>query len=416
MNVGACVEEVTSLLISFRNNLTAEQVARLSVALFFLTHSVKNYYMAQAIMASEATSIQDALNATQKQSFNILVTKTIEVCGNAVQPIIRSVKKCLTDPELVLKMIREMCSFEDGELQEKIAAFTIVIFGTIGPDIAREYLRDFDKYINKLIQSIEKKLNVSKLHQLMRPIIKLLRELTIKACNKFVEFIECLVIEIAQSFNRIKTSKNLELVIKMMHIKCEHRSANLGTNLNEYILSDEFKMNSNVATIDEAFLVEIEDIYEAEFGSVPDIDEDRKLELLINEYADQHTEEFKQCSPASNEKQLHETIVSILKQLPYEMATKFFNLAKKLISEHAKDIQQNLGRFLSVDIFIEEIYCLLVKRSAANNYDSLIAYLSAYDDTSYEAVEMEFKAHYAVKHDYSLKKIACPTCKGIVFD
>ncbi|XP_055318425.1 uncharacterized protein LOC129576777 [Sitodiplosis mosellana] len=428
LNTGACVDESFSIVSALlkREPISGQQMVRLVIALFLVRHSVSNFQAAKQLMAtdlSEIESMTSLLCVSQKKSFKDLVGRTAKVCGSTVaKPVVRSLKGCLSDPRVLMEML-QMILRKVQSAEVSIEDMMKGVCGILAPSIVREYCVEFDKHVNKIIRSLGRKLNIGNLNSLLRPVINLLREMTFKACNKFLQFVEQFVIEIAQSIVRIKTSVHFERFLKMMHIKLAHRSAIEHTDLNSYILSKkDDELQSIDAEIRETISVEkvesleqIESIYDETYGFDCDLSENRKLELLIDEFACEYAADLEKCSPAANTNELHETIVQIMKQLPYEMATKFFAIVKQLLTDHARHIQESLGRFISVDIFVVDIYCLLTKHCATNDCESLSEYLSNYTVNLYRNIEDEFLQNYVVKHDRSLKETHCSTCHGKVF-
>lgn len=417
VNTGACLDVSIPILHALWNDefdkCSKEQMALLGVTLYLLSHSVNNSQMAKQLMAGNSAD-SAILCLTQKESFKSLVNQTGKVFGCVTGPIVRSVNRSVFDPQMLRNMIGEL--LKDGKMSGKVEAGIRMVSDAFANNVVREYVHEFDKYLLKIIQTLEKKLNIRNLNSKIRPIINLLRDMTFKACNKFLAFIEQFVKEITVSL-----SIYFERFIKCAHLKVAERSAIQHTDLNSYILSSDLNesqlIGSEIQAIisDDTSLNQIESMYDAKYGFDSDLSESRKLELLIDEYAEKYTRELEQCSPAVDVERLHETVISILKQLPHEMAEKFFVLAKCLIINNASYIHQLLGRFISVEIFVVEIYCLLVKLSAAGSYESLIEYLSYYNDYSYYQIEEEFKRKFAMNSDRSLKKTRCSICSGEMF-
>lgn len=417
VGAGACTDESYSLIYTLfkRKSFSKRHAAQLCINLFLLSHSVNNLQAAKKIMAS--SNVEAIFCISQKKSFNNLIEKSGKMLGSvAGQPIVRSLKNSIEDPAKLQTILKKVQNAE-GTLEDLLKT----IASTIGSVLAREYCIEFDKYLNKLVVLLERKLKIGKLNSILRPLINLLREVTFEACNKILKFIEQLINEMAESFKRIKTSINFERFLKMMHIQLKQRSAIEHTDLNSYILAQQ---NEDLQSIRENFtgpngndetFEQIDTIYDEAYRSACDLDENRKIELLIEEYASQYTEELIKSSPATNENELHEIIAQIFRKLSYELATKFFSLVKRLII-NARDIQQTLGRFISVDIFIVDIYCLLGRFSCDNNCESLSEFLSEYTEFTFPIIEEEFLSFYATEKDPNVKSMLCPTCLGQVYD
>lgn len=414
VSVGACADDTCSIIyrIYKHGSASKEHVAQLLFDLFLLKHSLDNFYVAKEIMSS-SLSVKEVLAESQTKSFETLVGRTKEMCGTAAdvvsRPIVRSLKKSIQNPTELFDVILRKAPNVGISIEDVIRN----VYGTIAAPIAREYCREFDMHLNKLIQFVERKLNIGKLGSISRPLINLLRDVTFKACARLIDLILQLIIELAQSF---------EPVLKRLHINFKKRSAIENTDLDTFITSksdDELRESlieekRNIKNLDQ-----IDSIYDATYGSESDLNDDRKLELVIEEYASQYTDEFMECCPATNTNELHEICVRILRKLSHEQAKTFFSLAKQLINHNAENIQRYLGRFISVDIFIVEIYCLLNDYSCKMNYESLGEYLSKFDEifkeSAYSIIESEFQKNYILENDPSLKKVRCQTCGGEVF-
>lgn len=423
VNAGACVDESCSFIYILCKDgiFSKDHAAQLLFDLFLLRHSVNNFHQFRQIIAN-TDELTPLLCESQKESFQNLIGQTKQMCGDAVvavgKPIVRSLKISLTDPRIGMDII-QMVLKNAQNANETIEDGFKAVWGTIATPIAREYCREFDNYIKRMINELERKMNigVGKLNTILRPLINILRDITFKACNKILNFLQEFVIEMAQLL-----PIHFERYLKMYHIELKQRSAIEHTDLNDFILSkrdDELRETFSGETENLEKLEQIDTIYDEAYGSECDLEETRKLELLIDEYASEYTEEFIKYSPATNTNELHEIIVQILQKLPHEEATILFTVAKQLITKHAKEIQESLGRFLSVDIFIVDIYCLLTDLSCKNDFESLSEYLTKFvnifDELAYTTIEDEFKQIYDIKNVTTLKKICCSTCKGDVF-
>lgn len=160
---------------------------------------------------------------------------------------------------------------------------------------------------------------------------------------------------------------------------------------------------------------QIIEIYDTGHIYNTELSDNRKIFLAIDARVDEITSQFNLCCTTASVNDLKETIKDILKRLSFGSATVFFALAKRLLDDHAMNVQLSLGRFISVDIFLTDIYCLLARMSAENEFNSLNEYLFQYTDELYEHIEIEFKLNYILGVDDSLKKVACNVCAGDVF-
>lgn len=412
VSASACADDTCSLIYRFYKDGSAskQHAARLLFDLFLLKHSVHNFTMAKQIKSSTGT-VNEILSESQTKSFETLCLKTREVCGSAADtisaPIVRSLKNQLRDPRVgmdLFEIIWRKTQNVDISIEDTIKS----VIGIISAPIVREYCHEFDVRLNKMINFVGRKLNIDKLSMMLGPLTIWLRDVTFKACNRMLAFVVEWITEVAQSLN-------LERFLEKLHLKFKRRSAIEHKDLDSFILS---KPDNELR---EAFDDEDQDNENDEQTNTIycDLHEERKLELVIEEYASEYTDEFLKCSPATDASELREIIVQILYKLTHEEATVFFAVAKQLITDHGGNIQTHLGRFISVDIFIIEIYCLLTDLSCKNNYESLGEYLTksidVFKDAAYPTIETEFKQIYVVENDPSMKKIRCASCGGEVF-
>lgn len=418
VSASASADDTCSIIYRLykHGSATKEQFAQLLFDLFLLKHSVDNFSAARQIMSiSESVPVNEVLAKNQKKSFETLAYRTRELPGYidaATKPLVRSLKKSLCDPKVGMDCVNVILK-KAPNVGISIEDVIRNAFGIVAPPIVREYCREFDNILIKLIKFVERKLNIGNLNSISRPLTNWLRDVTFNCVNRMLDFVLQLIIEMGQSF---------EQVLKRLHINFKRRSAIQNTDLNSYISSksdDELRATFNEERQKIENFEQIDRIDDEAYGAECDLDDERKLELVIEEYASKYTNEFMECSPATNTNELHEVIERILHKLSHEEANTFFTLAKQLIRENAENIQTYLGRFISVDIFIVEIYCLLNDYSCKLNYESLGEYLSKFDEifknSAYPIIENEFQKIYVLENDPSLKKVRCQTCGGEVF-
>lgn len=458
MNIGAlslhttgCLDGFHTMLYNFYNGepISKVHLAQLSASLFLLTHSITNFQAAEQLMRSSDSnnpeSMKTILRERQKSSFNHLVNETVLIRGlrsEVGQIIVRSIKS-LGDPKELLKLIesqREQNVTEtetddaekDGETEQKDDEDepTIILKQedfcvNAAPDVAKEYCELFDTRLKSIVSKLEKQVTNQGTQSLQTILIHLLEDMTFKSFNIFLNFVQELVVKLNRPLEeRIKTSIYFECFLKLVSAQFVERSAKAKSlDINDYILSlDDDKLQFIDFQIREYFneqtaesLEHLEASYDAAHTYPSELSENRKVFLLIEERVEMFSAKFKLCCATANVNELHETIEEILKRLSCESATIFFALAKQLLNDHAVSIQLALGRFISVDIFITDIYCLLTKMSADHDCDSLNEYLFQYTDDLYDQIEKEFKENYVLEHDGSMKKIQCAVCAGEAF-
>lgn len=466
MNIGAlslhttgCLDGFHTMLSSFYNGepISKVHLAQLSASLFLLTHSISNFQVAEQIMRSSDSnnpnSLKEVLCERQKCAFSHLVNETIMLRGlrtDVGQIIVRSIKS-LGDPRELLKFIetykqqQESMTEVANEKETEAEAINVSDAATaaaalfdddkivkqedfcvnVKPTVATEYCEVFDNRLKSIVSTLQQQVTNRGTETLRTVLIHLLNDMTLKTYGIFLNFVQDLVVRVAQPLEkRIAVPSHFERFLKLCYAQIVERSMKEKfLDVNNYILTlDDDKLHFigfqireylNEQTAESLDTFEIN--YDAAHAYNADLSNNRKVYLLIEERVELFSSKFKMCCATANVNELHETIEEILKRLSYESATIFFALAKKLLNDHSVNIQLSLGRFISVDIFITDIYSLLTQISDDDGCDSLNTFLFQYTDDLYDHIETEFKQNYVFEHDSSLKKTQCSICAGEAF-
>lgn len=458
MNIGAlslhttgCLDGFHTMLYNFYNGEAISKVhlAQLSASLFLLTHSISNFQAAEQLMRASDSTDPDSMKALlcerQKTSFQHLVNETTLIRGlssEVGQIVVRSIKS-LGDPRELWLLIEQQYATHEAdsptvsEATEKEAEVKPTDPSDVTldirkedfciealPEVAREYREVFDNRFESIVKTLEEQVKNRGSTSLRMVLIHLLEEMTLKTYNKFLNFVQELVVRGTRSLEeRVGTTIHFERFMKLVYGQLADRAAKeKSLDINHYIASlDDDKLQFIEFQIREYFkeqtadtLDNLESNYDAAHAYNADLSDNRKVFLLIEERVEEFSSKYKLCCATANVNEMHETIEDILKRLSFESATIFFALAKKLLRDHAMNIQLALGRFISVDIFITDIYCLL-SNMCADQFDSLNEYLFQYTDDLYDKIESEFKQNYALEHHSSLKTTLCSVCAGEAF-
>lgn len=463
MNVGAlslhttgCLDGVHSMLNDFYNGekVSKIQLAQLSASLFLLTHSIKNFRTAQTLLklteADNPNSMKRILCEKQKLSFEHLVNETMLIRGiqqNAGNVIVRSIKMLCNATELItllrendskraaaaevevnpleaeLPQAQESSDTNDND-QVMNKAKEDELGETVSANVKIQYCRIFDQRIASIVNALDKQVKHRDIASLKQIVIYCLSTLSLNAFEIFMHFVQELMIRIGKSVEeKIHRPIEFECFIKIVFDQFNLHAK--GKNLEDFIVDiltgsdDEPKKqidydirqhlsNQNAESVEQI---------KKEFMAInvpEDLTENRKVLLTMGERVKEFISRFKLCCSAVGENDLQETIEDILRNLSYESADIFFAVAAKLIDSHAQNIQSSLGRFIPVDIFITDIYCLL-KKISDEKYDSVNEYLFGYTDDLYGTIETEFKRMYE-RPDVSRGKMTlCPVCSGDYF-
>lgn len=354
------------------------------------------------------------------------------------QIIVRSLKS-MGDPKELLKYIESHQANETSEADEEVVESPVsesnkseenfiqkqeYFYVNVAPAVTIQYCDLFNQRFSTILSTLE---NQTKCHNqsLKQILIFLLDELTLKAFNIFVNFVQELVVRVMKQLQtQLQANIDFDCFLKIVFAQFVERSMKEKCrDINSFVLSlnDErkryidFDIRDYLGEQTAESITNLEIAFDTSHTYKADLSVDRKVYLLIEEHVDEIVEQFEPCCATANIYELNETITDILKRLSAESATIFFALAKKLLKDHAVNIQLSLGRFISVDIFITDIYCLLIRISSESECESLNEYLFQYTDDLYDAVEKEFKLNYILTIDGALKKIPCNICAGELF-
>lgn len=459
MNVGAlslhttgCLDGVHSMLYDFYNGekISKVQLAQLSASLFLLTHSIKNFQAAQSLLKmsdiENPNSMKQLLCEKQKIAFDHLVNETVLIRGlqqKVGNVIVRSIKMLCNANEL-LTMLREseLKRSEAVEVQpldaespkkssEPIDNDHVMSkakedeFGeTVSGNVKIQYCRVFDQRIASIVSTLDKQVKHRDVESLKHIVIYCLRTLSLNAFETFMHFVQELMIRIGKAIEeKLHRPIDFECFVKMVFDQFNLHAK--GKNLEDFIVgtltgADEeqkkqidYDIRQHLLDQDAESVKRIEQVFDAA-STAEDLNENRKVVLTMGERVKEFALRFRLCCPAAGDHDLQETIEDILKNLSYESADIFFFLASKLIDAHAQNVQCSLGRFIPVDIFITDIYCLL-KKIRNGKCDTVDEYLFGYTDDLYETIETEFKQMYQRPDVSGGKMTLCPVCSGDYF-
>lgn len=364
------------------------------------------------------------------------------------QVIIRSIKS-LGDPKELLKLIErhnslhsvseategtptdqqtpdspeEVAASEQDNIAKLIEARRTHFCDLMEPEVVNEYCGLFDTRFASILNTLQPQVKNRGTSSLKEILIYLLEELDLKAFNAFLNFVQELIVRLSQTSEvRTNATIDFECFVKLIMAQFVERSTQEKySDLSEYVLSldddkkqhIDFDIRQYLGEQSAESLQNLESVFDAGNVYTSELSDARKVFLMISELVELFASKFKICCATANVQELHETVEDILRRLSFESATTFFSLTKKLLDAHAMNIQLSLGRFISVDIFITDIYCLLSKFSA-EHFDSLNEYLFQYTDDLYDSIETEFKNNYVLKNDL-MKTSRCSICSGEIF-
>lgn len=406
--------------------------------------------------------MKENLIERQKITFQHLVNETALIRGirsDVGQIIVRSIKS-LGDPKELLKLIErhaENITAESSTTTTPITSDAVPAIGSeqaqtptepnvnaaneeeiienvidakrnhfcdrMNVDIIKEYCELFDQRLESILNTLHRQVKNRNYSSLREVLLFLLDELTLSAFSIFLNFVQELVVRSSRLLEeKIATSIPFECFAKLIFFQFVERSRQEKCiSLSKYLLTlgeekkqhIDFDIREYLAEQNAESIKNLENIFDTANKYKSNLSDNRKVYLLISERVELIASQFKMCCATANIYEFHETIEDILKRLSYQSATIFFTLTKKLLDAHAMNIQLSLGRFISVDIFITDVYCLLAN-ICSDDFDSLNEYLFQYTDDLYESIETEFKSSYVLNDD-SVKTSRCSICSGEFF-
>lgn len=460
MNVGAlslhttgCLDGVHSMLNDFYNgeSISKVQLAQLSASLFLLTHSIRNFQAARTLLklsdADNPNSMKEILCEKQKWAFEHLVNETVLIRGleqKVGNVIVRSLKMLCNANELLLMLreneLKRTAAVQVGPFEAESPQYTSEpadrdqvmaeakeeeLGANVSADVRIQYCRVFDQRVASIVNALDKQVKHRDAAALKQIVIYCLRSLSLNAFELFMHFVQELMIRIGKSIEeKLNRPIDFECFVKMVFDQFNSHAKEM--NLEEFVVgtltdSDgdrkqqiDYDIRQHLLEQDAKTVEQIENDFVAGNVAHEDLSENRKVLLTMDERVKEFASRFRLCCPAAVEHDLQETIEEILRNLSYESADIFFFIAVKLIDAHAQNVQSSLGRFIPVEIFITDTYCLLSQISC-EKYDSVNEYLFGYTDDLYETIETEFKGMYERPDPSGGRMTLCAVCSGDYF-
>lgn len=463
LNTTGCLDGLHTMLYNLHEDgITVEDVSQFSALLFILTHSVKNFQTAEKILnlpasnSAENTDIKKVLCEAQKLAFEILVKETLTIRGvkqEIGQIVIRSFKnmcspkEVLEQTEKIIKHFRKQrkeelpddspsteepsSATESSSTEEATSANEIDddnLKGlskqqcgiSLSPYIRNEYCDICDGRIESIVTSLADHVKHNSKNDLKLVIITILEELSLKVFDSFLNFVEEFVVKNGPTIEKqLEKSIYFEIFMKIIFAQLKYLSDINGYhNVKEYMLA---LVNEKRQLADYEIRRYFENIKaeEIEKASKPnnenksDLSEETKIKLIIDDQVENFLNQFRPMCTAVSVNDLKETIKDALKNLSYGSAIIFFDIAEMLIQKYAYLIQHCLGRFIPIDIFISDIFCIL-REISENEGHGMNEYLFQYTNDMFEIIEKSFNKFYNDQNINDGKNVKkCSQCTGI---
>lgn len=464
LNTTGCLDGLHTMVYKLHDgeDITLKDVSKFSALLFILTHSVKNLQTAEKILnlqtSSDAQSadIKLVLCEAQKLAFDILVKETLLIRGveqEIGQIVVRSFKsmcspkEVLENTEKIVKhfvkeraetrliespSIEEVSSATESSGTEEATSADVTddddleklkkqhCGDSLSPYIKTEYCDMFDARVDLIVTSLAGHVKHKNKPELKIAIISILEELSLKVFDIFLNFVEEFVVKngptIEKKLNQsIYFEYFIQIIFKQLKILGE---GNGYSNVKDYILSlsDEARQIADYEIRKYFVTIKSEDIQQLTAQNEnrkSDLSEDDKVRIIIDDQIELFVKRLKRFCKAVSLNDLRETIKDVLKSLSYGSAVIFFDIAEALIQKYSTLIQHCLGRFIPLDIFISDIYCIVREISEKDGH-GMNEYLFQYTNDMFEIIEEKFNGFYNEQNITDGKNVKrCPHCTGL---
>lgn len=434
LNTTGCLDGIHTMIKKMYegDHISLLEISQLSALLFLLTHSVKNYRTAESVLAlsqsCELAEFKKVLTDSQKCAFNALVHETMVIQGlqKAIgQIVVRSLKNWI-DPQPVLLELNDV-----EEPDEISSASTSTVEGAKDDveqekrDIKKaivksEYSHLFDVKVGSIVSRLWAKFKCRGEPELKLFVINLLKELSIKTFDIFIDMVEQMVnkygsIAESKSNNVIKFEHIAILILKQLKvISVDSNITDLKEYLNGLTERERQKIDQKIQDyfnhLTDNHVADAEDLLAAHI----DIGDDAKLSIMLDEQVDNLVAKFKTLGVVYTLDDLHETIKDVLQSLSLSASHVFFGITKKFVQKNGAHIQSRLGRFIPLDIFMADIYSMLRKLSA-NVGQELELYLLDYSEEIFDQIEKDIHEFYD-KQLITGNSNQCQSCGGAFYN
>lgn len=436
LNTTGCLDGIHTMIKKMYegDHISLLEISQLSALLFLLTHSVKNYRTAESVLALSQTcdveEFKKILTDSQKMAFNALVHETMAIqClqKEIGQIVIRSLKNWI-DPDPVLL---ELSDVEDHDEISSASNSTSAAeeakdeFEQEKQDVKvavakSEYSHLLDSKLGSLISRLISKFKTRGEDELKLFLINTMQELSIKSFDIFIDFVESMIDKygslIEARSKDVLTFEHMAVLI-LKQLKIISADSNV-RSLKEYLigLTERERQRADIKIREYFEHLKEEHVSEAEnmLAAQVDISDDAKLSIMIDEQVDNLVEKFKALGIVYTLDDLRETIKDVLQSLSLSASHVFFGITKKFIQKNGENIQQRLGRFIPIDVFMTDIYSMLRKFSV-NRGQELEFYLLDYSEDIFDEIEKDIHEFY----DNQLitgNSNQCQSCGGIFYN
>lgn len=417
LHTTSCLDDI---YILFRNihefeNISMSEISHLSTLLFLLTHSIKNHQIAEKMLAlsrrSEVSDLKKILRESQKLAISALVHETMKIQSNQTNKtdhvVVRSLKNWI-DPQPILMELDD----EDQEGAEKP--------NTRKELAKREYVEIFDSRVASIVRHVLAKFKSRGENELKLFMINVMKEVSLHLFDDFIDLVESTIEKygtmIESRSQNVVTFEHIAIMI-LKQLNVISKDSNV-TDLKKYLLglteTERSKIDDLIRNYFEHMKEEHVQHAEELLASHMDISDDEKVNLVIDGEVDNVIRNFKTAHIVDKIDDLRETVKDVFLNLKLKASHKFFGIVTNFMLTSSSHVQSRLGRFISVDIFMTDIYTVLRKVSV-NCGQELEHYLLGYYEDEFHEIE-KYIHHFYDNQNMIGNSNKCNDCGGFYFN
>lgn len=419
LHTTGCVDDIYLMITKMYElkSMSTMELSQLSTVLYLLTHSVKNQHTAEKMLqlakACELMALKVVLRESQKLAVNALVHETMRIQGrtadekNTVGHItVRSLKNHI-DPKPILMELDS--DSEDGTVKTNDRK----------ESFKNDYLKMFEARISAAVKRALTAFKTRSENELKLLFINVMEQVSVHLFDDFMALVEASIEKygtMAEDRSRgVVTFEHLTIMIlKQLNVIAKDNNV---TDLKEYLSG---LTEAERGVIDERIREYFDHLKDEHVQNANDllaahinISDDDKIRIAIDGEVDSVIHKFEDLNIVSMKADLRETVKDVLLSMPLAPSHVFFGIVTKFATKNATRIQNRLGRFIPIDIFMTDIHWQL-KQMSADCGQELEHYLLDYNDDVYEDIEKkicQFYDNQLVVGDTN----KCSHCAGVYF-
>ncbi|XP_037033094.1 uncharacterized protein LOC119072064 [Bradysia coprophila] len=399
LHTTGCVDDIYLMITKMYElkSISTMEMSQLSTLLYLLTHSVKNQQTAEKMLqlakACELIALKKVLRESQKLAVNALVHETMRIqrwteveTNKAGQITVRSLKNQIDPKPILMELDNDS---DDGTVKtnERKESFK------------SDYLEIFESRVEAAVGRLFAAFKTRSENELKRLLINVMEQVSLHLFDDFIALVETMIEKYGtmaedRSQGVVTFEHFAVMILKQLNVIAKDSNV---TDLKEYLAG---LTETERGVIDERIREYFDHLKDehvqhanALLASNIDMSDDDKIRIAIDGEVDSVIHKFHDLHIVYMKDDLRETVKDVLLSMPLAPSHIFFGIVTKFATRNVTQIQERLGRFIPIDIFMTDIHCHL-KQMSVNCGQELEHYLLDYNEDVYNDIEKEVCQFY----------------------